>query len=67
MGPFFTLGLVSENSIALFCYSHGNFNDKIARMVKEAGYSLAVTTKKGGGMMQGLIFSPSAELASIRI
>jgi len=36
-------------------------------MVKEAGYSLAVATKKRGGMMQGLIFSPSAELASIRI
>jgi len=29
-------------------------------MVKQAGYSLAVATKKRGGMMQGLIFSPSA-------
>ena len=30
-----------------FCYPYGNYNENIARMVKEAGYSLAVTTKKG--------------------
>jgi peptidoglycan/xylan/chitin deacetylase (PgdA/CDA1 family) len=43
--------LISENivdtSFIPFCYPNGNFNDKIARMVKEAGYTVAVTTKNG--------------------
>ena len=30
-----------------FCYPHGNYNENIAGMVKEAGYSLAVSTKNG--------------------
>ena len=30
-----------------FCYPNGGHNDSISRMVKEAGYSLAVTTKNG--------------------
>ena len=30
-----------------FAYPNGNYNDRIAKMVKEAGYNLAVTTEKG--------------------
>jgi hypothetical protein len=30
-----------------FCYPNGNHNDRIAMLVKEAGYHLAVTTKHG--------------------
>lgn len=30
-----------------FSYPNGNYNGRIAEMVKEAGYGLAVTTKKG--------------------
>ena len=29
------------------CYPHGNYNNKIVRMARNAGYNLAVTTKKG--------------------
>lgn len=43
--------LLSENAVdesfIPFCYPNGNYNQKIAKMVKEAGYSLAVTTEKG--------------------
>lgn len=43
--------LISENvvdpSFIPFCYPNGNYNDKIAKMVKEAGYNLAVTTNHG--------------------
>jgi peptidoglycan/xylan/chitin deacetylase (PgdA/CDA1 family) len=30
-----------------FAYPNGNYNDRIAKMVEEAGYNLAVTTEKG--------------------
>lgn len=36
-----------DPSFISFCYPNGNYNDKIAGMVKETGYNLAVTTKKG--------------------
>jgi len=36
-----------NSSFIPFCYPNGNYNQKIAKMVKDAGYSLAVTTKKG--------------------
>ena len=43
--------LVSEDAIdpacIPFCYPNGNYNEKIAGMVKEAGYHLAVTTENG--------------------
>lgn len=38
---------VVETSFIPFAYPNGNYNDRIAKMVREAGYSLAVTTKKG--------------------
>jgi peptidoglycan/xylan/chitin deacetylase (PgdA/CDA1 family) len=38
--------VVDAHSIS-FCYPNGNYNDRIAQLVKEAGYSYAVTTKKG--------------------
>ncbi len=38
---------VADPSFIPFCYPNGNYNEKIVRMVKEAGYSLAVTTEKG--------------------
>ncbi len=30
-----------------FCYPNGNYNDEIIGMVREAGYHMAVTTKRG--------------------
>jgi len=43
--------LISENAVAPsfipFCFPNGNYNEKIASIVKETGYSLAVTTNKG--------------------
>jgi len=36
-----------DPSFIPFCYPNGNHNDQIVKMVKEAGYSLAVTTQKG--------------------
>ncbi len=30
-----------------FCYPNGNYDNKIIQLVKEAGYSMAVTTKNG--------------------
>ena len=30
-----------------FCYPNGNYDDKIVSMVQDAGYNLAVTTRKG--------------------
>ena len=38
---------VVDPSFIPFCYPNGNHNDKIACMVKDTLYSLAVTTKKG--------------------
>lgn len=38
--------VVDPSSIP-FSYPNGNYNEKIVRMVKEAGYSLAVTTESG--------------------
>jgi peptidoglycan/xylan/chitin deacetylase (PgdA/CDA1 family) len=38
--------VVDPNTIC-FCYPNGNFNEKIAMLVKEGGYSFAVTTKTG--------------------
>ena len=38
---------VADTSFIPFCYPNGNFDAEIADMVKEAGYSLAVTTKNG--------------------
>lgn len=43
--------LISEDAIdpvcIPFCYPNGNYNEKIARMVKEVGYHLAVTIENG--------------------
>jgi peptidoglycan/xylan/chitin deacetylase (PgdA/CDA1 family) len=38
---------VVDPSFIPFSYPNGNYNDSIASMVKDAGYSLAVTTEKG--------------------
>jgi peptidoglycan/xylan/chitin deacetylase (PgdA/CDA1 family) len=38
---------VVNPSFVPFCYPNGNYNEKIAGMVKEAGYSMAVTTENG--------------------
>ena len=38
---------VVDPSFIPFCYPNGNYNEKIAKMVKKAGYSLAVTTNNG--------------------
>jgi peptidoglycan/xylan/chitin deacetylase (PgdA/CDA1 family) len=38
---------IIDPSFIPFCYPNGNYNEKIAKMVKEAGYSLAVTTRNG--------------------
>lgn len=48
---------VVEPSFIPFCYPNGNFNDKIAGMVKEAGYSLAVTTAKGWNRFNSDLFT----------
>lgn len=39
-------GVVNPEFIP-FCYPNGNYTDRIAAMVKEAGYAAAVTTKRG--------------------
>ena len=43
--------LISEDvvdpSFIYFCYPNGNYNERIAGMVKEAGYNVAVTTSHG--------------------
>ncbi len=43
--------LIDENVVdarsVSFCYPNGNYNAPIAQLVREAGYSCAVTTKKG--------------------
>lgn len=36
-----------DTSFIPFSYPNGNYNEEIRQMVKNAGYSLAVTTKKG--------------------
>lgn len=38
---------VADDSFIPFCYPNGSYNENIARMVKEAGYSLAVIIGKG--------------------
>ena len=38
---------VVKSSFIPFAYPNGNYTDKIADMVEEAGYSIALTTKKG--------------------
>ena len=38
---------VADPSCIPFCYPNGNYNDKIASMVKESGYAMALTTKQG--------------------
>jgi peptidoglycan/xylan/chitin deacetylase (PgdA/CDA1 family) len=38
---------VVDNSYTPFCYPNGNYSKSISNMVKEAGYSLAVTTEPG--------------------
>jgi peptidoglycan/xylan/chitin deacetylase (PgdA/CDA1 family) len=40
-----------------FSYPNGNYNEKIVRMVKDAGYSLAVTTENGWNRPQSDPFS----------
>jgi len=53
--------LISENIVDTafipFCYPNGNYNEKIARMVKEAGYSLAVSTKNGWNNAESDLFT----------
>ena len=39
-------GVVGSEFIP-FCYPNGNYTARITEMVREAGYSMAVTTKKG--------------------
>jgi peptidoglycan/xylan/chitin deacetylase (PgdA/CDA1 family) len=39
-------GVVDKSNVP-FCYPNGNYNDKIAGMVKDAGYTMALTTKNG--------------------
>ena len=36
-----------DPSFISFCYPNGNYNNKIVRMARNAGYNLAVTAKKG--------------------
>ncbi|OPL13836.1 MAG: hypothetical protein AVO38_12760 [delta proteobacterium ML8_D] len=36
-----------DPSFIPFCYPNGNYNKRIAKLVKDVGYSLAVTTKNG--------------------
>ncbi len=36
---------VVENSFIPFCYPNGSYNGRIVKMVKDAGYSMAVTTQ----------------------
>jgi peptidoglycan/xylan/chitin deacetylase (PgdA/CDA1 family) len=36
-----------DSSFVPFSYPNGNYNEKIVNMVREAGYSLAVTTDNG--------------------
>ena len=43
-------GVVSPSFIP-FTYPNGNYTDKIAKMVKEAGYALALTTESGWNHM----------------
>ena len=38
---------VADPSFIPFCYPNGNTNPRIARMVREAGYHIAVSTGKG--------------------
>jgi peptidoglycan/xylan/chitin deacetylase (PgdA/CDA1 family) len=38
---------VEEPGRISFCYPNGNWNEEITQLVKDAGYSLAVTTEKG--------------------
>ncbi|MBT7051841.1 MAG: polysaccharide deacetylase family protein [Desulfobacula sp.] len=40
-----------------FCYPNGNYNDEIAKMVQDAGYSLAVTTRRGWNERKANIFT----------
>jgi peptidoglycan/xylan/chitin deacetylase (PgdA/CDA1 family) len=48
--------LISENAVEKsfipFCYPNGNYNVQIIKMVKDAGYSLAVTTMNGWNNIQ---------------
>lgn len=41
------LQAVNKNSIPVFCYPNGSYDDRIARMVEEAGYKASVTAKFG--------------------
>lgn len=38
---------IVEDSFIAFCYPNGNYDDKVAALVKQNGYDLAVTTQKG--------------------
>jgi peptidoglycan/xylan/chitin deacetylase (PgdA/CDA1 family) len=38
---------LAEASSVTFCYPNGGFDGRIARLVREAGYRLAVTTERG--------------------
>lgn len=49
-------GAVSPEFIP-FCYPNGNFDEQIAAMVRECGYSLAVTTREGWNDSKSLLFT----------
>lgn len=40
-----------------FCYPNGNYNKKVVSMVRNAGYNLAVTTKKGWNHVDSDLFT----------
>lgn len=47
IGSLSTLRERRVNSIPVFCYPNGNANERIAKMVNDAGYRAAVTTQFG--------------------
>ena len=53
--------LISENivdkSFIPFCYPNGNYNDMVIRLVKEAGYHVAVTTENGWNNQNASLFN----------
>ena len=48
---------VVDPSFISFCYPNGNYTQDIAKMVRSAGYHLAVTTRKGWNRFDADMFS----------
>lgn len=53
----------SKGDYQIFCYPAGRFNDQVVALVKEAGYSVAVTTKIGLARENSNLF----ELPRVRV